>query len=87
MATFKRFEDIESWQMARELCNLIYKYTTQGKFAIDFKLRDQINGSSGSIMDNIAEGFERGGNNEFVTFLRYSKGSWRNPITITQSIR
>ena len=75
MATIKRFEDIEAWQEARELCNLIYPLTVTGSFERDFKLRDQINDSSGSIMDNIAEGFERDGTREFIQFLSYSKGS------------
>ena len=75
MATIKRFEDLEVWQKARELCNLIYPLTLKDSFAKDFKLRDQINGSSGSVMDNIAEGFERDGKGEFRHFLSISKGS------------
>ena len=75
MATIKSFEDIEAWKKARQLCNDIYKLTLEGSFAKDFSLRDQINRSSGSVMDNIAEGFERGSKNEFVQFLSYSKGS------------
>ena len=75
MATIKSFEDIASWQRARQLCSDIYKLTLEGSFAKDFSLRDQINRSSGSIMDNIAEGFDRGGKNEFIQFLSYSKGS------------
>jgi len=61
MSTFKSFEEIEVWQKARLLANTIYSLTLEGSFSKDFKLRDQINGSSGSIMDNIAEGFERDG--------------------------
>ena len=75
MATIKSFEDIEAWKKARQLSNDIYKLTLEGSFAKDFSLRDQINRSSGSVMDNIAEGFERGSKNEFVQFLSYSKGS------------
>ena len=75
MATIKAFEDIEAWQKARQFCKEIYKLTQEGSFAKDFSLRDQINRSSGSIMDNIAEGFERGSKNEFIQFLSYSKGS------------
>jgi four helix bundle protein len=70
-----RFEDLEIWQEARELCKFIKKITTETPLSKDFKLRDQIRASSGSIMDNIAEGFERGGNKEFIQFLAISKGS------------
>src|ERR1700690_698676 len=75
MASIKRFEDIEVWQDARKICNLIYSLASEGTFSKDYKLKDQINGSSGSIMDNIAEGFERDGTKEFRQFLSYSKGS------------
>ncbi len=75
MSTFKSFEEIEVWQKARSLANKIYDLTLQGSFAGDFKLKDQINGSSGSIMDNIAEGFERDGTREFIQFLSIAKGS------------
>jgi four helix bundle protein len=75
MATFKSFEEIEVWQMARALADKIFDLTLEGSFAKDFKLRDQINGSSGSIMDNIAEGYERDGIKEFIQFLSIAKGS------------
>ena len=75
MATFNRFEDIIAWQKARELCKMIHQYTLRNNFSKDFKLVSQIKGSSGSSMDNIAEGFERGGNKEFSQFLFISKGS------------
>ncbi len=75
MATIHRFEDLEIWQKGRTLCNAIYPLTLNGSFEKDFKLRDQINGSSGSVMDNIAEGFERDGKNEFRQFLSIAKGS------------
>lgn len=75
MATIKKFEDLDCWRKARELSKEIYKVTCVGKFARDFKLRDQINAAAGSSMDNISEGFERGGRNEFVNFLGFSKGS------------
>jgi four helix bundle protein len=75
MATFKNFEEIEAWKGARLLSSKIYKLTLEGTFAKDFKLRDQINGSSGSVMDNIAEGFERNGTREFIQFLSIAKGS------------
>ncbi len=66
---------MEVWQKAREFSCEVFELTTTGTFARDFALRDQINRSSGSVMDNIAEGFERAGKNEFVLFLGYSKGS------------
>ncbi len=75
MATFNTFEEIIAWQKARELCKLINVYTGYDAFSKDFKLVSQIKGSSGSAMDNIAEGFERGGNKEFIQFLFISKGS------------
>ncbi len=75
MATFTRFEDIVAWQKARVLCKIINRYTLKELFSRDFKLINQIKGSSGSAMDNIAEGFERGGNKEFIQFLYISKGS------------
>lgn len=70
-----KFEDLEIWQLARELCKYIFVNTGKQPFCNDYKLRDQIRTSSGSIMDNIAEGFERDGNKEFVQFLSVSKGS------------
>lgn len=70
-----RFEDLEIWREARELCKVVYELTSSGPFYHDFKFRDQIRASSGSIMDNIAEGFDRGGNKEFIQFLSVSRGS------------
>jgi four helix bundle protein len=75
MSKVERFEDLKIWQLARELCQIIHKLTIKDLFSKDFKLVGQINGSSGSIMDNIAEGFERDGNKEFIQFLTFSKGS------------
>lgn len=71
----ERFEDLEIWQEARELCRRIRVLTADGGFARDFRFRDQIRSSSGSIMDCIAEGFERDGNKEFIQFLSVAKGS------------
>ena len=71
----KRFEDLEIWQEARELCKIVNEITSSGPFSLDFKFRDQIRASSGSSMDNIAEGFDRGGNKEFGQFLSISRGS------------
>jgi len=71
----KRFEDLEIWQETRELCKVVYEITMSGPFNADFRFRDQMRASAGSSMDNIAEGFERGGNKEFYQFLSISKGS------------
>jgi four helix bundle protein len=70
-----RFEDLEIWKESRKLCNKIYDITSDGPFSQDYKFRDQIRSSSGSSMDNIAEGFDRGGNKEFYQFLSISRGS------------
>ena len=75
MAIVQRFEDLIIWQKARELCQDIYRITNYELFSKDYKLRDQIRGSSGSVMDNIAEGYERNGNKEFIQFLYIAKGS------------
>jgi four helix bundle protein len=75
MATIKDFEDLKTWQIARELCKDVFRITRYEQFSKDFKLKDQIRGSSGSIMDNIADGFERNGNKEFTQFLAIAKGS------------
>ncbi len=75
MATIKTFEEIEAWRRSRVLSMEIYEMTLTGSFSKDFSLRDQINRSSGSVMDNIAEGFERGGTREFIQFLFIAKGS------------
>ncbi|MDQ3815928.1 MAG: four helix bundle protein [Armatimonadota bacterium] len=70
-----RFEDIEAWKKARGLTGLIYQVTSSGAFARDYGLCDQIRRASVSIMSNIAEGFERGGDKEFRQFLSQAKGS------------
>ena len=75
MATIKRFEDLEIWQNARGLCKEIYNYVNSGRWKNDFRFSQQITAAAGSIMDNIAEGFARGGNKEFVLFLSIAKGS------------
>lgn len=73
--TVKRFEDLEVWKNSRELCRKIRNMAESGSLGKDYSLKDQIFRSSGSCMDNIAEGFERDGNKEFINFLYFSKGS------------
>ena len=75
MGTFKQFEEIEAWQKAREMTRGVYKCTKSGPFARDFSLRDQVRRAATSAMSNIAEGFERGGNAEFLQFLAVARGS------------
>lgn len=74
MATIQKFEDLEIWRKARLLCEKIYPLTFIKPIAEDFRYKDQIRGSAGSIMDNIAEGFERGSKLEFVNSLTIAKG-------------
>lgn len=75
MAYIKNFQELIVWQKARLMCNDIYTLMNSGSFRRDFGLREQINRSSGSVMDNIAEGFERDGKREFIQFLSYAKSS------------
>jgi four helix bundle protein len=75
MAKIKKFGDIESWKRARKLTKDIYTVTAQDKFSRDFGLKDQIRRAAVSILSNIAEGFERGGDKEFLQFLGIAKGS------------
>lgn len=75
MAKIGQFEELTSWQKARELNRLVYRMTRSGAFAKDFGLRDQIRRAAISVLSNIAEGFERGGDKEFIQFLSNAKGS------------
>lgn len=75
MSTIKDFRDIEAWKKARILCSDIYEISNKTDLSKDYSLKDQIRRSSGSIMDNIAEGFERDGRKEFIYFLSIAKGS------------
>ena len=75
MAKIEKFEDIVAWQKERELTRQVYAHSKSGLFAKDFGLKDQIQRASVSIMGNVAEGFDRGGDKEFIQFLSVSKGS------------
>jgi four helix bundle protein len=75
MASFKKFEDMQVWQSARHLNQKIFLLIRGSRLSTDYKLREQMNGSAGSIMDNIAEGFGRAGNKEFIHFLEIALGS------------
>lgn len=72
---YKHFEDLPIWKLARVQHQIIQAWTIADGFSKDFRLRDQIRAASGSVMDNIAEGFGRGGNKEFINFLTISRGS------------
>ena len=71
MAYVKNFEDLEIFQMARELCMKVYAATNNAAFQNDSRFMQQIHAAAGSVMDNIAEGFERDGNKEFVNFRNF----------------
>ena len=71
----QKFEDLKIFQSARELCKEVYAITKEGEFQRDTRFVQQIHASAGSVMDNIAEGFERDGNKEFINFLYIAKGS------------
>ena len=75
MAKIDRFEDLHSWQKARELVNVVFDLTGNGAFARDFELRNQIRRAAGSSMHNIAEGFDAGSNPEFIRFLKIARRS------------
>jgi four helix bundle protein len=75
MATITRFEDLQLWQQARALAKEIYFLTETPTLMKEFRFKEQIKSSSGSIADNIAEGFEREGTKEFIQFLYIAKGS------------
>jgi four helix bundle protein len=75
MATVRRFEDLMCWQLAREIAKEVYQISKTGEMSRDFGLVNQLRRAAGSIMDNIAEGFDRGSRGEFVQFLGIAKGS------------
>lgn len=75
MAKVEKFKELRIWQMARELCKEVYRHTESMPWKSDVRFVQQICAAAGSVMDNIAEGFERDGNKEFVQFLYVAKGS------------
>ena len=75
MAKVERFEDLEAWKQSREISRLIYSVSSKGAFTKDFALTNQIRRAAISIVSNIAEGFERNGDKEFIQFLTVAKGS------------
>lgn len=75
MASIKKFEDLKAWQEARILCKKVHALTLNQEFSRDYSLKDQIKRSSGSVMDNIAEGFDRDGNKELIHFCSIAKAS------------
>lgn len=75
MGKVERFEDLEIWQLAREISNDIHHFIETTSLGKNYALRDQMDKCSGSVMDNIAEGFERNGNKEFIQFLSIAKAS------------
>ena len=72
---YTSFEDLPIWQKSRTLSKFVFELTSEDAFNKDFRFRDQIRSSAGSIADNVAEGFERSGNKEFIQFLYIAKGS------------
>ncbi len=75
MSSISDFKDLRVWQLANEICNTILAISKNTGLKNDFELKSQIDRASGSVADNIAEGFDRDGNKEFVHFLTIAKGS------------
>ncbi len=75
MSGIKRFEEINAWKKARDLVKVVYSATSESAFSKDYALKDQIRRSAISTISNIAEGFERDGNKEFISFLSVAKSS------------
>ena len=75
MATFRRFEDVQAWQLGRALNREVYRLTSEGAFARDFGLRDQIRRASVSVTSNVAEGYGRRSPRDVARFLTMASGS------------
>ncbi len=82
-----KFEDLPIWKKARILSQYVFQLTLEGEFIKDFQLKDQIRRSSGSVMDNISEGYERGGNKVFVNFFIMQKDLAGNPFSMLEGFR
>jgi four helix bundle protein len=89
MATVKRFEDLEVFQMARDLANRVYQASAAGRFTRDYDLRGQLRRAALSVMSNIAEGFERGGDKEFSRFFIWPRDRAAKSVrsSMSRSIR
>ena len=81
MADIRKIEDLRVWQSARVICKDVYMLTRKEEFEKDFRFVQQIRSAAGSIMDNIAEGFGRGGNKEFLQFLSIARGSCQEVLS------
>lgn len=78
MGKIEKFEDLQVWQLAREICRDVWQLLETTTISKDFELKNQMNRSSGSVMDNIAEGFERNGKREFIQFLSIARDRVEN---------
>ena len=87
MGKIERFEDLEIWKLARKICEEVYQIIQTTGLKDNYALRNQMDRCSGSIMDNIAEGFERNGNKEFRQFLSIAKASCLSLIHISEPTR
>ena len=72
MAKITKFEEIRAWKMSKEIANSVYRLSNETELSKDFGLKDQMRRAAGSMMHNIAEGFDAGSDPEFIRFLRYS---------------
>ena len=75
MSKIQKFEDLLCWQAARKLVKDVYVMSNEGKLATDYSMKDQLRRAALSVMNNIAEGFGRFGNKDFIRFLDISQSS------------